>query len=103
MATNQGISPQFSSQGTRIPGSTPRAEVAELIRAAVASAALQVIADEDVARCASCQATAVRGEELSHSPDCAAERVTAAWAALNSKVRRKPAVSEKVLSPLSAA
>jgi hypothetical protein len=105
MATCQGISPSRLSQDALfIPQQdTPRAEVAEMFKAALALARLQVTIDGNIACCASCQATAARVEELSHSPDCAADRVLNAWDALNSKVRRKPAVSGTVLSPLSAA
>ena len=100
-----------SSSPTRLPqdvGSfpqqdTPRAEVAEMLKAALALARLQVTVDGEAARCASCRATGVNLEELGHSPDCAADRVLKAWDALDSKVRRKPAVSATVLSPLSAA
>ncbi len=105
MATCQGISPSRHSQDARfIPQhDTPRSEIAEMLRAALALARLLVTVCEGVARCASCQAKAAGVEELSHRPDCAADRVLNAWEALNAKVRRKPAVSATVLSPLSAA
>jgi hypothetical protein len=106
MATSQGISPSRLSQDARfIPQQqySPRSEVSEMFSAALALARLHVIVDGDGARCASCQATAAGVEELSHFPNCAADRVLKAWAALDSKVRRKPAVSATVLSPISAA
>jgi hypothetical protein len=105
MATSQGISPSRLSQDARfIPQQqSPRAEVAQMFRAALALARLQVVVDGNGARCASCHATAACVEDLSHSPDCAADRVLKAWDALDSKVRRKPAVSTTVISPLTAA
>jgi hypothetical protein len=105
MATNQGISTSRLSQDARfIPQQDcPRAEVAEMLKAALALARLQGTVDGEMARCASCQATAACLKVLSHSPDCAADRVLKAWDALNAKVRSKPAISAIVLSPLSAA
>jgi hypothetical protein len=82
---------------------SPRSEVAVMFKAALDLAHLQLIVDGDIARCASCQATAAGADQLIHSSDCAADRVLKAWDALCSKVQRKPTVSTRVLSPTSAA
>ena len=105
MATSQGISTSRLPQDARfIPQQdSPRSEVLALFKAALALAHLQIIVDDGIARCESCQATAAASDKLTHSPDCSADRVLKAWDALNSKVQRKQAASATVLSPLSAA
>jgi hypothetical protein len=106
MATSQGISPSRLSQCVRFihQEDTPRAGGAEMFAAALALARIQVTVDGDVAPCASCQAiVALRGRVEPFPRLRGRSRVLKAWGMLCSKVRRKPAVSATVLSPLSAA
>jgi hypothetical protein len=106
MAICQGTSPsRLSQDACFIPQQDgPRSEVAAMFRAALDLAHLQLTVDGSGARCASCQVAAACMEELSHSPDCAADGVLKAREALKSKVSRKqPAVSTTILSPQSAA